>query len=520
MYRIMECLLRAEDVAKKDSKHTRKYSFQVQSLRVCRELHGLGTSVFRLNHFLLVSIGNSSIMKFVDLHLLHYFTAKLKNLKEYSCRIHISSKHEKMKPSTFFVMCLTDIPVLVNALRECAFMYEQEMKLHFQIKAIEGVFMPVKQQRTLPLPFIKLRGTRQTCIITGADPALACEVSTKVSHNTHWKRDQLRKHFEILEIKKQLADDARMNGHDIVVRTLYESVMDFIAGTSYTDDMAIQHNEPSFVEGKKMIFFESELFLSRIDMSCVCLQEDLIYFRRLARMSPNTWPDSLRDWEAIHLQRMGVAKFAYGYFDEAAECFESALEILEALGNNPTSVQRCQELQAAASDSELVIQGPQTWQEIVMSFVRLLPSSHETKPFVLEVPTLAGLEQDLYDLEVLGYIGDLHEGELKQKKGWSIKAGEEVNEPFDKRIRDKQLAKYLAEDAECDAKSVPRLHRDVAVRTGRPEDDAPPIDPQVDLAQYATFLGTSTSSIAIPLEHNTFGGLPHYAQLWAQNPYY
>jgi hypothetical protein len=63
-YRILECLLKAEEVIieKKDDRvvPTFVYEFETDILRTCKYLHGLGMTIFRLNRFLLVSTTNST----------------------------------------------------------------------------------------------------------------------------------------------------------------------------------------------------------------------------------------------------------------------------------------------------------------------------------------------------------------------------------------------------------------------------------------------------------------------------
>jgi hypothetical protein len=51
-------------------------------------------------------------------------------------------------------------------------------------------------------------------------------------------------------------------------------------------------------------------------------------------------------------------------------------------------------------------------------------------PGPLRITTIAALDQELYELKTLGYVGDLHEGEFKQMEGYSVVDGEEVQKPF------------------------------------------------------------------------------------------
>jgi hypothetical protein len=226
MNRILEFLLKAEDVVERTSLGTRKYDFHVAILRTCKDLNAAGISVFRLNHFIMLSAGYRDLFRLLDTHDIPNWVNeghKLNKFKDYHIRMHIVSKDWiGPKVASVVLICAADIKALTIVFRGGVITSQPKFRLKIHIKSVSGTSLSVKHQHALLEPFKQLRGIQQKCSIVGADTVLATEVCARVASSVHWKRAQLLDCMEVIQFKLRLADEVLQGGNLKGANDLYE----------------------------------------------------------------------------------------------------------------------------------------------------------------------------------------------------------------------------------------------------------------------------------------------------------
>lgn len=323
-----------------------------------------------------------------------------------------------------------------------------------------------------------------------------------------WQRVQVREYIEIVKERRAFADSVFSTAMIIpyskneppskcmdidrllVAHTLYSDLLScdlsstamIPAISGEVDDISLTMWYASYLHGVKINLVLLKLLIA--EQASEDPDTASKYFQHI--LNSPTVMESIPEYDALRMsmyeQLLAIAKFSVEDYEEARHLFDCALE------KDPSS--KVAKLGGYWCDNHIfyktsIMEPRSTKEDDMRDFMDLVPR----KPFLeLEpepVSVLASLDEDLYILELLGYNGDVLEGRVQQKHGYSLGAdGGKVNRPFDQASLKRSLDPML--EARAKVHQQGRKNTFVEVKT-RVKKDAPlPISfPGMSLAPYA-----------------------------------
>lgn len=234
--RILDFLLNAEYA--KDPPGTplelavAKYHFHTKVLRVNKLISSIGTSIFRRNHFVLVSTSDPDLLSALQDDDVWFRTQKMSYFKSYTLRLHLAPRKSIRVSNQFFMMCRDNVSDLVIHLRMMNVLKPRWWKFKFDIlKRANMSLRPDEQQRFIE-PFLKTRTRWQECTIRGAIGSdLARSLEASMMPKTHWLREIAWHLLEMVHYKKAIADNKLQSREIVGAHKAYDNYFTFYQNT-------------------------------------------------------------------------------------------------------------------------------------------------------------------------------------------------------------------------------------------------------------------------------------------------
>jgi len=370
-----------------------------------------------------------------------------------------------------------------------------EFRLKFEVQAAtNGATVPLKTQRCLLLPFQKLRGAGQKCSIGGCvDDELADQVRTKMMPTVLWQRVQVREYIELQKKRKSFADNVFSSAmiapyskgeppskclalyRLYVAHTLYNDLMTCTltstgmmrAISGEVDDTTFGEEYSSYVHRVKINLLLVKLLIAEQEVEDVATKHFTQIINSTTVMEGVPETDRLRS--SLYDIILAMATFTVEDYERAQHFFDCAF--------SKDNESKLAKLGGYWCDNRIFyktspMEPRSTPADDMRDFMELLPRKPFMEPDTEPISTLASLDEDLYILELLGYDGDLLEGRVRQKHGYSLNHadGEEVNRPFDQAQTKRRLACVLRDRANCQqqGRRVPLFEVNTHIINGAP----------------------------------------------------
>lgn len=236
--RILDFLLIAnhvEDLTNKLSATPHpNYDFSTSIMRVSKSFKSLSQSVFRCNDCILVSTTYPTILDALKSHRVWHRSQGISGFKDFRLWVHITThpfqiRSESIPAERFdekntddkkpvlpvkkFLILKNDLADFVYVLRVADMLINCHFNLRFAFnKDLYGTTPGPTAQEALLMPFTKLRGNFQKCVVNGADPELARRVTKLLTPTIHWGRARSWELMDLLMLKQSLALDKFSTG--------------------------------------------------------------------------------------------------------------------------------------------------------------------------------------------------------------------------------------------------------------------------------------------------------------------
>lgn len=479
---ILSHLLQAEKVplAKGLGWAEKRRCFEVAVLRTSKILYNLGLSIFCRNNFILLSAQNDDAIPDMKEMGASVWTDKIKRFKRYHLRLHVAPQSFRLATSTsvhFGLACALDIHKVVNALLVQIYCFQPEFKILISMNASgDGSGdLPAKTQRALLEPLTRLRGDEQKCVISGVvEDSIAANIKNRIVSPVFWFRADMYEYLDVLTYTKGLVEKAIVDGdyaaahrlcfkHIIWVEKSFETRQCF-------KNLDYERFEEFFAHHSMSSRVDSELARLLLAISVTDSERQLNLLQLMFKVQhPQLALDSqLRNYEATSQQIHGLARLwlgeltvAHGHFRRASEYDPDNVSISKCLlWSNSLKMQRTKPSK------------PQLRKHVHNLLTTAAPKVIPV-PVTMDAVMSAALDQELYDLKRLGYIGRRHGVPVTQMRGYSIIDGELKDVPFSEAARDQELESVLAQQKDCtkNGKKFPIVKVGQFVRDGRIEHD-------------------------------------------------
>lgn len=450
LHHILDYLLPARHVLTRDPDTlARSYHFEVATLRICKAIATQAADIFHSNHFVLVSTNDLRILDDDKNYDLRLWRQKIPKFKKYTMRLHIVAQTIETTTSHFFLLCASDLDNFVMRLRTIYFTAEPQYKVMIEVKGLDKSqgMLSNKQQRALLLPFTKLRGAGQKCNIKGmVVPDLVKRVTDMVASPIHWIRAQARDVFEILVYKAAIADSLFLEEHFAAASFLYAEADVFTSNSILRMQAAMQGLADRGIYGAMSHFAIAQAIngdrahLWRFYKEPPDNEEhQTALLKTITDASPVEGTTPEQRATILHVKGLaelllGEVTIAHGFFQESLE-----LHYNEQVKTCLTAVRRLARQQRTN----------QYFLDIMCRLMSTTPNTPWPHSDDIKVSTIAAFDQEVFDLRQLGYPGPFLDGCLKQKAGYSVENGYEVDKMFDEKQRLhelKPLQRMLTQD--------------------------------------------------------------------------
>jgi hypothetical protein len=242
---------------------------------------------------------------------------------------HYGNKGPKVANS--FIMCMRDVESLVFSIRECTSTTKTKLTLKFRLQELAGSRISIKHQRGLLLPFTKLRGHGQRCIISGqCDDVLAAEISSKIGSPIHWKRDQIRSYLDMVTKDRARADDTFLQGNHSLAWADYRYLLAFIEAREVRDSLnksLTLLREIEVLTYLTRVIYTTKTFVQVASIISCDVYDDVAGLKLQADPHYHSSLRILPEFQSMHMQLRGIANLHRKQPRKALEHFTRASDI-------------------------------------------------------------------------------------------------------------------------------------------------------------------------------------------------
>lgn len=445
------------DLTRSQGSETSKYHFEVAILRTCHVLHRLGLSIFCRNHFVLLSTRPKTLIDRFERNpqiSLWKTASKLKKFKRYHLRLHIGSEtaSRETKETTFGLFCVADIEAVVLELRvlicwqRCISRFTFKLLFELEGLADGSGDLPPKVQHALLRPFVKSR-SHNSIFMFRSDTKASDDVlrlMDSMRSPIFWARANVSDSWELITYMRRLADDALSRNDYICATSRYTEAMSFAHDVVSVHREWARMSDDAFEDActKMMIVIHYNSTLARLSLFMSNPQKHASILEDILD-PPGAEEATFRPAIRAGLAQIrGFGFIVKGQRVQAIHYFKLAVRLDATNEDAGTVLTNLEKACSPKNGKKLALQlfkshGPKAW----------------TKPIIIKSCISATLDQELYDLKVLGYTGSVAT-HLVQKDGYSAPNGIEIAQPFDKNVRDRALKELLAHVKLCS--SIPR----------------------------------------------------------------
>jgi hypothetical protein len=446
--------------------------FSVAVLRTCRDLYSIGLDVFKANHFILASSPSSRLPNGLSAHNVCLWSKKLSRFKNYHLRLHFSSKRSPIddKPG-YFITAQTQLENLILHLVSIAYggslerpELQRRYKYKLELKSADGYgYRPLsfKIQSMLLMPFAKLCYPYQHCAVSGlVDPDLAQTMISKLMPTTHSLRFMCRELFNLMKYYQSQGDALLALGDLHLADSSYSRVKGFCENNQTLVNCIMNSCDVALEEAYSKVAFQVQLSsdLCRLWMAYgyADTEADVDFFyiivtdpwlpSRACELAMSVWPHLAALRKHIHV----TAHFSIKNLENAVRHFEMASEMCAGVHESSLKMSRFVR--------EATCELPKKTLEMALAiFLEPVITPLALEEVCEPISVVAGYDQEVYSLMKLGYNGNLLEGRVIQKRGYSIgEDGGDVPHPFSPADIDKLIAPQINAIAAADAEGTRR----------------------------------------------------------------
>jgi hypothetical protein len=335
----------------------------------------------------------------------------------------------------------------------------------------DGTALSSKLQRELLLPFLTLRGQKQSCSVTGfVDATLSRATVATMSPTVRWTRAW---HRELFDLATAIFNEsvAAIDSGDWIQAKLTFQNFDYMNSILLGVWAGLNNNQGAAKDGIFTHHFGFPIRRTSLNYALVLLQlartgskdRKMALCDAVVHLAKTEVDDNGRDQSkafyggmltrevAAVKQVYGVARFIRGEYAHASQHFRSAMECY-----GPSS----RHFAAEFHDFMTTRRTEDARKHTIERFFKL----SQPGP-ILRSPLLRGKYPPISELVVadeernclmqLGYTGDMLFDRISQKEGWSVANGRVVNVPFtpSTQLRE-ELAPMVQNRAGCEGKEI------------------------------------------------------------------
>lgn len=428
-----------------------RYPFQVQVLRTCRRLNVIGRSVLMDNDFILIKFSHVESwglhQRFDTLlgeaHIHVWKPCSTTTLHRLAINVLITAGvSETLLTTPIQVMiCFADFEKYVHFHQLRAYNSAWDAGCTVEVQAAPtGNMLPFKVQAGLLAPFQKLRLPTQTrCEISGhvnADLARLVRTRIVVDSRVLWRLSYYLRYLETMEQEMELAVEMFNSGNLILARRSFHRVL------------AALHNctELAYFKQCDEVLYRRYCYCgSKVDDGLHLIYLSLSLEQRRSEghaQNPHYFPAYLSQSKANQYAYRGMRAWLAGDLQATEQFIALGLEADEFNSVCQLGMQSLAASQASGSMDPW--SHAEEWLDGLPKYMTFL--SRWDRPHVT-----ACRDQDVYALKKLGYTGDLLEGVVKQKQGYSVdQSGKETATTFEEGDVDLWVARELQKQAEAE----------------------------------------------------------------------